>query len=142
MAWVRQAFCQEPQVSQQAWPGGQRAAALQLSSLSFLPRPKLQLASNKSTSSTPAASVLLPFSGYYYSPKTGNGQGFRAVNLTCSMLGTTLMPHPLYGPIFMLFFVLVPWSGVPSLPCLPQLLFIPQSTVQLSSPGKPTFMPL
>lgn len=54
--------CQEPPAPLQAWPRGQRAAAHQLSSLSFFPETKFQSApANKSTSSLLAAPVLLPF---------------------------------------------------------------------------------
>lgn len=84
---------------------------------------------NSPPSPHPAAPVLLPLSGYYYSPKSGKGLGLRAANMICSMIEIALMSTPLSrvpGHIFKL----VPASEVPSLPCLPQLLLFLQSTDQ------------
>ena len=39
----------------------------------------------------------------------------------------------------MLSFALVPWSGVPSLPCLPLLLLFLQSQIKVISPRKTHF---
>lgn len=107
--------CQEPPIQHLCRLGSEDRDLLLIS---FPHLVSSQESANKFTSfSPPASPLLLPLNGYYYSPKSGKRPGLRAANLICSMLEAALMSTSLSrvpGHIFML----VPWSGVPSLPCL------------------------